>query len=499
MRENPDSRERAGSDFEGDYMDILLVDDEDLSRRAIGNFLERHLGYQVQRCADAGEALEALSERRYPLVLTDIRMPGMDGLELLKTIKASEYGVDTEVILFTGFADVTSAVSALRQGAFDYLRKPLNVEELAQVLERLEEKLQKDGDAGSDSRFASGKKTAVQSQLPDKRTMIELPEIGTIGIYSAKMKELVKTAYTYHQDRTVPVLIEGETGTGKEIVARLIHYGSGDEDSPFISINCSSISPHLFESELFGYESGSFTGAKKAGSRGKMELAQGGTLFLDEIGDMPLEMQPKLLRALQEREIYRIGGQNRIRLDIRVICATNRNLEREIDEGNFRQDLYYRLNLGRIFIPPLREQQEAIASLAMFMLARFAERKNKRFKYIDHKAYEILENYEWSGNVRELQNVIERVVLLYDGEKLLAEHLDFLKSGTGVSVSSSAYVLGEGSFSLPEDGLDIEGFEAEIVRKAYRKSGSNKSKTAEYLGLTRSALRSRLKKVFPGK
>jgi len=203
--------------------------------------------------------------------------------------------------------------------------------------------------------------------------------------------------------------------------------------------------------------------------------------------------------VLQEREIYRIGGQNRIRLDIRVICATNRNLEQEIIAGNFRQDLYYRLNLGRIFIPPLREQREAIASLAMFMLARFAERKNKRFKYIDHKAYEILENYEWSGNVRELQNVIERVVLLYDGEKLLAEHLDFLRSGTGASVASSAYVLGEGSFSLPEDGLDIEGFEAEIVRKAYRKYGSNKSKTAEYLGLTRSALRSRLKKVFPGK
>ena len=482
-------------------MDILLVDDEDLSRRAVGNFLERHFGHYVQRCADADEALEELSRRRYPLVLTDIRMPGMDGLELLKAIKSSEYGSETEVVLFTGFADVTSAVTALRHGASDYLRKPINVEELAQVLERLEEKFtgKIETDEAGDGLTGRSSKAGESPATIDKATRIELPEIGTIGVFSERMRGLVSTAYKYHQDRTVPVLIEGETGTGKEIAARLVHYGTGDVELPFISINCSSITPSLFESELFGYEPGAFTGAKKSGNSGKMELAQGGTLFLDEIGDMPLEMQPKLLRALQEREIYRIGGKSRIRLDIRVICATNRKLEKEIEAGNFRQDLFYRLNLGRISILPLREQREAIAPLAIFMLAKFAESKGKRFKYISSRAYDVLEDYDWSGNVRELQNVIERIVLLYDESEVQAHHLDFLVRDSGDTGNAGANVLGERDFSLPSEGLDIKGLEAEIVRKAFRMFKGNKSKTAQYLGLTRSALRSRLNKVFPAK
>jgi two-component system, NtrC family, response regulator AtoC len=321
--------------------------------------------------------------------------------------------------------------------------------------------------------------------------------VGNIGIFSNKMREIRDLSEKLHNDRTLPVLIEGETGTGKEVAARMIHYGHGDVTAPFVSINCTAIPPNLFETELFGYEEGAFTDAKKKGAMGKFELAQGGTIFLDEIGDLPLDIQPKLLRVLEERAIYRVGGLKKIELDIRVICATNQNLFQKVKQGKFREDLFYRLNVAYIRIPPLRERKEAIAPLAQLFLTQFAEKKNRQFRYLHTDAVKILEDCPWPGNIRELQNTIERVVLLYDDIEVRPEHLRFLTDMNGDLLSDASQcdgnVLQPGKIKLPPDKLDLKELEDEIVRKTLEKFDGNKTRTAEYLGLTRSALRSKLK------
>jgi len=319
-------------------------------------------------------------------------------------------------------------------------------------------------------------------------------EFEKIGIFSDKTREIQEIAIKFHEDRHLPVLIEGETGTGKEIVAHMIHYGkNGDIHTPFIPINCTAISQGLFESELFGYEEGAFTGAKRKGAFGKLELAQKGTLFLDEIGDLPLDVQPKLLRVLEEREFFRVGGLKKIKLDIRVICASNRVLEKRVDEGAFRQDLYYRLNVGHIRIPPLRERREEIIPLARMFLEAVARQKGKPVRHLNPEAALILKNYDWPGNIRELQNVIERIVLLNSSPYVLPQHLDCLVPRAGQRRSPENCVLQPGHIFLPPDKLDLARLEAEIVQKALKKFNNNKTRTAAYLGITRSALRSKLK------
>jgi transcriptional regulator with PAS, ATPase and Fis domain len=312
-----------------------------------------------------------------------------------------------------------------------------------------------------------------------KKAYSNVTGIGQVGIFSTKMKEIVKMADFFHKDRNVPVLIEGATGTGKEIIARIIHYGNEELKNPFITLNCSAISESLFESELFGYETGAFTGAKAAGMIGKMELAQGGTLFLDEIGELPLSMQPKLLRALQQKEIFRIGGNTCVKLNIRIICATNRNLALELEKGNFREDLYYRLNTGKITIPPLSERKEEIAPLAQVFLMEFAKEKKKSFLSIENEAIKLLESYTWPGNVRELRNVIERTALLYDDLELRAEHLDFLNQRKSPEQSSRMI-----SISIPEAGIDYSEIERRIFQKGLELCDGNKTQLAKLLNIS---------------
>ena len=324
----------------------------------------------------------------------------------------------------------------------------------------------------------------------------EVMGIGRVGVFSGAMRAVMAMAERFHEDRSVPVLIEGETGTGKEIIARFVHYGHSNVTTPFVSINCTAISPNLFESELFGYEGGAFTGAKKEGEMGKLELAKGGTLFLDEIGEMPLELQPKLLRFLQEKEIYRVGGLRKIKLDVRIICATNRTLVHLVEERKFRKDLYYRLNTGNITIPPLSQRREAIAPLAQMFLEQFAKQKKRRFRFLQKESVKILENYSWPGNIRELQNIIERIVLLYDDIEVRPEHLRFLSSECEDLFDSSMPQLIPGSIVLPPDSLDLIEVEKEIVRKALAKFNGNKTRTAAYLGISQTSLRTRLKKAL---
>ncbi len=463
-------------------MDILLVDDQEISRGTLAEFLDGLLGYNVVQCDDGVKALKEVEKKSFDLVLTDIRMPNMNGLELLERIKNSDKTKHIPVVLFTGFAEIDTAVKALRLGAYDYLLKPININRLNELIDEL-----------SNKKPINDKSN--QPPIPRifrKGGIHEVPGIGRIGVFSKAQSEIMQMAYTYSSDRSVPVLIEGETGTGKEIIATIIHHGESFNHNPFISINCSAISPTLFESELFGYEGGSFTGAKSKGMQGKFELANGGTLFLDEVGEMPLDLQPKLLRAIQEKAIFRVGASKKVDLDVRIVAATNRNLVELVEKGLFREDLYHRINTGKINTIPLRIQKEAIAPLAQMIMLEMANKRKKEFRAISPEAVAILESYAWTGNIRELINVIDRVVLLYDAPEIMPSHLDFI-SKVFTDKSSSGFVLSpESNFVLPENELDLEKLERVIVQKALIKFDGNKTKTADYLKTTRSALRSKL-------
>ena len=484
-------------------MKILFVDDDTLVRSATTTFIETALGHEVVQCDGGFEAYQMYLNDFFPLVITDIKMPGMSGLELLRKIKAAPQGENTGVILITGFSDLESTLDAIHDGASDYLCKPVDPAELEKAISKIL------------SRQCSAKKRNIAEEsgllgekIPggnssnhlrlEHNVFANIEGIGKAGVFSDAIKNAVALALRFHENRNIPVLIEGETGTGKEVIARMVHYGVNDKvdkDRPFISINCSAFTPSLWESELFGYEGGAFTGSKTQGAPGKIELARQGTLFLDEIADIPLEMQPKLLRALQENEIYRVGGVKPIKLDVRFIAATNRNLRRCMEEGKFRKDLYFRLNLGRIYLPPLRAQKEAIVPLAQMFLAIFAEEKKRRFRFISKEAMTKFENYPWPGNVRELRNAVERVVILYDELEIIPEHLNFLTTNDNDSYIEQGSLIKPGQIILPEIRLDLLEVESEIIRKALHMFKNNKTQTAEYLGLSRQTLRTKLKHI----
>jgi len=486
-------------------MRVLLIDDEELSLKAISGFLAHQLGHDITECVDSSEALKIYKANPFPLVISDIRMPGINGIELSRYIKGLPGSQFTDVVLITGYGNMDSAIQALRAGAYDFLLKPIDVEELASIVNRVEEHLSLLKENLDLKRHFEHEVHQATTEVREKYERIKnayskIVGIGNIGIFSEPMREIRELAEKLHHDRSLPVLIEGETGTGKEVVARMVHYGQGEVTTPFVSINCTAIPANLFETELFGYVEGAFTDAKKKGTMGKFELAQGGSIFLDEIGDLPLEIQPKLLRVLEERAVYRVGGLKKIELDIRVICATNQNLLQKVKTGRFREDLFYRLNVAYIKVPPLRERIEAVAPLAQLFLSQYAGKKNRQFRFLHRDAVNIMEEYPWPGNIRELQNTIERVVMLYDDIEVRPEHLRFLTDSTGNnqwyqrhSDATGTAVLDPANFKLPPDNLDLKTLEEEIVQKALLKFNGNKTKAAQYLGLTRSALRSKLK------
>jgi DNA-binding NtrC family response regulator len=464
----------------------------------MAEYMEGLLGHEVVQCVGARLALEKFKEKPFPLVISDIKMPEINGIEFLHEIKKLAEAKKTKVILITGYAEVKTAVQALREGAYEYIYKPIDVNSLESILERLN--LTDDTEINvleMDSYLNNKQQNFLQ--LNSKIQIGAFLTIGgqndfsgnKIGIFSKVMKDLVSTALKFHEDRSVPVLIEGESGTGKEIFTKLIHYGINGDDTPLISLNCSAISPNLFESELFGYEGGTFTGSKIRGMIGKLELAQGGTIFLDEIGDMPIDMQPKLLRVLQEHCFYKVGGLKKIAMNVRIIAATNKKLIDLIEKGKFRLDLYHRLNIGLFNLIPLREQTEAIIPLAQMFLLEFANQRNKQFRLINKESSIILEKYSWQGNIRELRNVIERIVLLNDDIELLPRHLSFLNID-GINYDTGKYELTEDSFILPEDNFNLKNIEIAIIKKALEKFSANQTKAAQYLGISRGTLRNKL-------
>lgn len=482
-------------------MNILLVDDDARSRAGVGKFL-REMGHHITECADGEEAFVTYNSGAFPMVMSDIRMPKLSGIDLLKRISALP-GKQADVVLFTGHGDMTTAIEALRAGAYDYLLKPINVEELAAITERVAEhqSLLQENKVLTE-RFSEEVQAATEETRQEvsrlRRALSQAAGLENIGFFSRAMLALVQQAQKYHQNRSIPVLIEGETGTGKEIIARLIHYGQGggdpDSQTPFIDVNCAAITANLFESELFGYDPGAFTGGLNKGQKGKLDIAQGGTLLLDEVGEIPLELQGKLLRVIQEKEFYRVGGLKKIKTDVRIICATNADLERRVEQGTFRRDLYFRLKVGHLVIQPLRQRRDDILPLATMFLRQFAGAKANRFRSIRAEAAEILLGYDWPGNVRELRNTIEWVSFMFDDAELTPAHLANLKSPPILSANDGPAAATD-RFSLPAAGFNLEEYTDKIIQQAIEVCNGNKTAAALRLGISRRSLYNRLKKT----
>jgi DNA-binding NtrC family response regulator len=443
---------------------ILIVEDEPKMRR----LLELNLGEDGMTTLSAGDAetgLKLLRENSVNLVVTDLKLPGMGGLEFLQAIKRQNAAMP--VVVMTAFGTVETAVEAMKAGASDYVLKPFSLSEMRMVIH---------------------KELDVHNLREENRSLREALgkryEHPNVIARSAKMQEVLATV-----ERVAPtnstVLLGGESGVGKDLIARAIHEKSRRAAGPFIKINSTAIPENLLESELFGYERGAFTGAN-ASKPGKFELADKGTLFLDEIGDVPLVIQVKLLRVLQEREFERLGGTKTLKVDVRLIAATNRDLREALEQRTFREDLYYRLNVVPIDIAPLRQRKEDIPDLVNLFISRFAGDSGKPVEGITPEAMQILVNYHWPGNVRELQNIIERACALSKGVVLKVEdiHLD---------VRPARAMNGAGNF-LPE-GMTLEQWEDEMIRESLRRANGNKSQAARLLGLSRNALRYRLSKI----
>lgn len=482
-------------------LNILIIDDEPDACEILSGLLTRS-GHVVMTASDGSSGLHLFHENDFDLVITDIRMPGLDGLELLKQIKQVEQS-PVDVIVVTGHGDMDNAIKALKYGAYDYLLKPIDVRELTISIDRLCKYLMLQANYQNlTARFDETlelEKSVIRGQA-EKIQASFLEEIGLDGlrVYSKCMREVVDQAQIFAQDRQVPVLILGESGTGKELIARLIHhYYRPDTIDPFVAINCGAISPELFESELFGYESGSFTGSIPKGREGKLEAAKGGTIFFDEIGEMPFSLQVKLLRALDDKKIYRIGGLKEIPLDVRVISATNKDLRQEVRQKRFRLDLYYRINMGVIRIPPLRRRSEDILPLANYFGKRASLRRGERFTGFTREAEQFLLTHPWPGNVRQLKNTMGRLALMPPPDRIDVRDLHFIDDPDGMDnlPFDPTHTLGKEHFTLPEKKLDLQALESSIIKMALKKHQGNKSKTADYLGISRKILYSRLKRM----
>ena len=448
---------------------ILVVDDEELIRWSFEKELS-NLKYEVITAESGEEAINKFKENPPDLVLLDIRLPGMDGLETLKEIHKLKG--DTLAIMMTAEASVQNAVKAMKMRAVvDYLCKPVDFEELKVVVENAIEIYE------------------LRKEVKTLRDETRKPySFENIIVNSEKMKQVLDTVSRVIQSKAGIVLVQGESGTGKDLVAKTIHYKSERCDKPFMEINCAALPETLLESELFGYEKGAFTDAKFL-KKGLFELADEGTVFLDEIGDMKTALQAKLLKVIENRYFKRVGGANDIEVDIKIITATNRDLKKLVDSGEFRADLYYRLNVISIYIPPLRERKEDIYPLIKHFLGEFNRSFKKNIKDISPGAKEILLNYNWPGNVRELKNVIERAIILSFDDLIDQSYLpmellpDYKKEDDKII-----------DITLPPDGIDIDKIEEELVRQALSLSQGNQTVAAKLLNLTRDSFRRRLKK-----
>ncbi|MES0363628.1 MAG: sigma-54 dependent transcriptional regulator [Desulfobacteria bacterium] len=435
---------------------ILVVDDEPMVCLALTNWLEEE-NYFTKAVGGGPEAIASLREENWDIVILDLRMPGMDGIEVLKQVQ--EIAPQTVVIMMTAYASIPGAVQAMQEGAYDYVVKPLDVDQLTLMLNRIVEHQQ-----------------LITENILLRKSLTEQYEFEDIIGRSEAMQEVFETIKAV-TDTNATVLITGETGTGKELVARAIHSNSSQRYGPFVATSCGALPETLLESELFGYEKGAFTGADRT-KKGRFELAHGGTIFLDEVGDISMKTQIKLLRALQEKSFRRLGGTDLIEVDARLVTATNRDLVAAIDEGSFRNDLYYRLNVVSIHLPPLRGRKDDIPLLAAHFMNKYNVEFNKKFDRIERKAMDMMIDYHWPGNVRELENVIERATVIDQGPEVKVNHLPFCNVEL-----------------LPTEDLQtLQDVEKLHIEKMLARNDWNITKTARLLNIDRTTLHKKIKK-----
>jgi two-component system response regulator AtoC len=456
---------------------VLIVDDEPNLRKILSAQLSRD-GYDVLTAEDGEQGLTQLREHHIDLVITDLKMPRVDGMTLLK--RALEEEPELPVVMITAHGTIDTAVEALKRGAFDFVTKPFDKDEVRQIVAKALKTRELGGADATSTPASRGARFGIIGSSP-----------GIAELYSI----LERVA-----DTPTTVLITGESGTGKELVARALHEHSSRKDKPFIKVNCAAIPKELIESELFGYERGAFTGAV-ASKPGRFELANGGTLFLDEIGEIPIEMQVKLLRALQESEFERVGGIKTIRVDVRLVAATNRDLKRLISSGTFREDLFYRLNVVPIRLPALRERTTDIALLVEHFLVKFNERLRKKVESVHREALDLLVAYPWPGNIRELENVIERAVLFCDTHELSASDLPPDVRGIPALVNVPLPDADLQAALASEGGLKehvkvaMSRLERELVSRALQQTGGNVTHAARLLKISRKGLQLKMKEL----
>lgn len=441
---------------------ILVVDDDTLFRDFLKETLDRK-GFDVEAAPGGSEAIKAMEDAEYDLVLSDIRMPGVDGIQVLD--KATQLQPEARVMMITAHATVTNAVEAMQKGAYDYIEKPCTPEEIEVRIDRALENQQ-----------LKQENRQLRSELQDRYSFENM--IGK----SSKMEEVFELIQTVAKSRST-VLLTGESGTGKELVARAIHYNSTRRGGSFVKLNCAALPQELIESELFGHEKGAFTGAIKQ-TKGRFELADGGTLLLDEISEIQPPLQAKLLRVLQEREFERVGSGTSIQVDVRIVATTNRNLKEAIQDGKFREDLYYRLNVIPIRLPALRERKEDIPLLVSHFLEKYNRENEKGIAGVGEKAMELLMAYDWSGNVRELENYVERAVVICQEDRIGEAHLP-------------VDVLTEGPMSKRdgggiEVGTTVREMEKRLILKTLESEGGNRTAAADILGISSRTLRNKL-------
>lgn len=444
---------------------ILIVDDEDAQRSILKGYLEKK-GYKIFSASSGTEGIDVVQNNLIDIVLSDYKMPDKTGLEVLEEVK--QINPEISFVILTAYGTIENAVKAMRLGAFDYISKPVDLDELDLMIERVIE-----------NKNLRSEIQILKNQLKEKF------KIDSFISHSPKMEEVLSIA-ARAADSKATVLISGESGTGKEVLAKSIHYVSSRKEKPFIAVNIPALPETLLESELFGHEKGAFTGAEKA-KKGRFELADAGTIFLDEIGDIPINLQVKLLRVLQEHQIERLGSTENINIDVRIIAATHQNLEEKIKDGSFREDLYYRLNIVSLHIPPLRERREDILPLIEHFMEKYSKENNKPKLSLSKEAVDLLIKYNFPGNVRELENVIERAVVLCRSEAITVNDLPNVVKGfkaeKEIPVNDDATIIEQ-----------VEALEKKLIYDALSKANGNQSMAGRLLGLTERNLRYKMQK-----
>lgn len=455
---------------------VLVIDDDPGVLANVSETLQEHYE-QIVTFSEPEAAIENIDILRPDVILLDVFPGNSNSLGILESLH--DRGMKMPVILMIGFSDIRMAVRGLKLGAEDFLVKPLDTEQIEVAVGR------------------ALKNYDLRRQMDILRERLIEEENNEILGNSEVMREIKQFADIFAQSDDTTVLILGESGTGKELMAKYIHNKSPRAHGPFISVNCGAIPRELAENELFGYERGAFTGATEKIKPGRFEMAHRGTILLDEVGELSLDMQVKLLRVLQERRFYRLGGAKEVAADVRVIAATNRNLEKMVEEGKFREDLYYRLNVGTILMPPLRERFGDILLLSTAFLREFNKKFGKQIEGFTPEAIEILKTYEWKGNIREMRNIIERVTLLETGTEISRDSLKFLKTTSGRATSTISTIQNSAKYSLilPKQGVFLEDVVRDLIQQTLELCQGNQVQSAKMLGITRAVLRSRMEQL----